>query len=64
MTTPVPLGVAAAAAQARQELEYVIEEYQFMRSFGMTYERAAAAIGHHPEVLRRRFERNNLTHLI
>lgn len=57
-------GVSAAAEKAQEELDYIVEEYQFMRSFGMSHTRAAAAIGHHPDVLRRRLERNGLTHLI
>lgn len=59
-----PAGVSAAAEKAQEELDYIVEEYQFMRSFGMNHKRAADAIGHHPDVLRRRLERNGLTHLI
>ena len=55
---------SSAAEKAQEELDYIVEEYQFMRSFGMNHTRAANAIGHHPDVLRRRLERNNLHHLI
>lgn len=61
MTTPAG---ASAAEKAQEELDYIVEEYQFMRSFGMNHARAADAIGHHPDVLRRRLERNGLIHLM
>ena len=51
-------------AEARDELEYLVGEYQFMRGYLMSHEWACKFIGVDPEVLQRRFERNGYGHLI
>lgn len=58
------LGPEAAAALAHEELDYLIEEYTFMRSYGSGHEWACRRMGVEPSVFQRRLERNNLTHLI
>ena len=46
-----------------EELAYMVEEYQFMRSFGMDHHRACKYIGTDPAAFEARLRRNNITHI-
>ena len=51
---------AAVEQDLAEERAYLIEEYQFMRSFGMDHERACRSIGQHPAAFEARLYRNNI----